>query len=138
MVVLPAPDGPTSATSSPGAALNDTPCSTSWAGAWSSTATSSSEASDTSAAVGYEKCTSANSIDRAPGASVAAPGLSATIGRMSSTSKTRSKDTSALITSTRTLDSAVSGPYNRVSSSASATTSPARSVPLTANQPPSP
>src|SRR4029453_15856981 len=106
----PAPGGPTSATSSPGAAVKDTPCRTGCAGAWSSTATSSSEASDTSAAVGYEKCTSSKSIERVPGARATAPGLSATIGAMSSTSKTRSKETSALITSTRTFDSAVSGP----------------------------
>ena len=36
----------------PGAAVNVTPCRTSCVGAWSSTATSSSEASDTSPAVG--------------------------------------------------------------------------------------
>ena len=52
IVVLPAPDGPTSAISSPGSARNDTACSTCADGAASSTATSSSEASDTSAADG--------------------------------------------------------------------------------------
>jgi hypothetical protein len=43
-----------------------------------------------------------------------APGFCCTIGSRSSTSKTRSKLTSAVMTSTRTLDSAVSGPYSRV------------------------
>src|SRR6266550_133206 len=138
IVVLPAPEGPTSATSWPGAAVNETPCSTSWLGAWSSTATSSSEASDTSAAVGYENRTSWNSIERAPVGNVAASGASAISGGRSSTSKTRSNETSALITSTRTLDSAVSGPYSRDSSSASVTTVPASSRPVSANQPPSP
>ena len=51
-------------------------------------------------------------------------------GARSSTSKTRSNETSALITSTRTLDSAVSGPYSRVSSSASVTTVPAVMLPV--------
>ena len=52
MVVLPAPEGPTSATSSPGAAVRETPRRTSSLRAWSSTATVSSEASDTSSADG--------------------------------------------------------------------------------------
>ncbi len=52
IVVLPAPDGPTRATISPGSARNDTPRSTSCDAALSRTATSSSEASDTSPAVG--------------------------------------------------------------------------------------
>src|SRR6266550_3761583 len=121
IVVLPAPEGPTSATSWPGAAVNETPCSTSWLGAWSSTATSSSEASDTSAAVGYENRTSSNSMEREPARSATASGPSAISGGRSSTSKTRSNETSALITSTRTLDSAVSGPYSRDSSSDSVT-----------------
>ena len=38
---------------------------------------------------------------------------SLTIGCRSNTSKTRSNDTSADMMSTRTLDSAVSGPYSR-------------------------
>jgi hypothetical protein len=41
---------------------------------------------------------------------VTASGFSVIAGARSSTSKTRSKETSAPITSTRTLDSAVSGP----------------------------
>ena len=48
MVVLPAPDGPTSATSAPGRATKLTSASTCWDGAWSSFATDSSEASETS------------------------------------------------------------------------------------------
>src|SRR3712207_4069923 len=44
-------------------------------------------------------------------------------------SNTRSKLTSALITSTRALASAVSGAYSRVSSNASATTSPELTLP---------
>ena len=42
-----------------------------------------------------------------------ASGFSATVGSRSSTSSTRSKLTSAVITSTWTLDIAVSGPYRR-------------------------
>ena len=52
MVVLPAPDGPTSATSWPGSAAKLDVEQHLLAGAWSSTATDSSEASDTSSAVG--------------------------------------------------------------------------------------
>ncbi len=52
MVVLPAPDGPTRATSCPGSARNEMPCSTVADGVWSSTATDSSEASETCSAVG--------------------------------------------------------------------------------------
>ena len=52
MVVLPAPDGPTRATSEPGSARKDTPRSTVVDGVASSTATDSSEASDTCSAVG--------------------------------------------------------------------------------------
>ena len=52
MVVFPAPDGPTSATSCPGSALNDTSKSTGWETVRSSTATDSNEASDTSSALG--------------------------------------------------------------------------------------
>ena len=66
------------------------------------------------------------------------PGFSVISGFRSSTSKTRSNETSALITSTRTLDSAVSGPYSRVSSSASETTAPGSSAPFSARVPPSP
>src|SRR5471030_1334466 len=110
MVVLPAPDGPTSAVMVPGRTSNDTSKSTCWLGAWSRTATDSREASDTSLAVGYLNDTLRNSTAAEPRASTSASGLSSTIGGRSSTSKTRSKLTSAVITSTCTLDSAVSGP----------------------------
>ena len=66
------------------------------------------------------------------------PGFSVISGLRSSTSKTRSKDTSALITSTRTFDSAVSGPYSRDSSRASETTAPGSSEPFSARVPPRP
>ena len=52
MVVLPAPDGPTRAISSPGCARKDTPFSTGADTVVSSTATDSSEARDTSSACG--------------------------------------------------------------------------------------
>ena len=69
---------------------------------------------------------------RARRAAAAASGLSAISGSRSSTSKTRSKLTSALITSTRALASAVSGAYSRVSSRARATTAPGSSRPRSA------
>ena len=52
IVDLPAPDEPTSATIWPGSARNEMPCSTSSPPRMSSTATSSSEASDTLSADG--------------------------------------------------------------------------------------
>ncbi len=52
MVVLPAPEGPTRATSCPGSAVKVTSNSTCWDSVVSSTATDSSEASETSSAVG--------------------------------------------------------------------------------------
>ncbi len=52
MVVLPAPDGPTRATSWPGRAVNETSNRIWLDGLWSSTATDSSDANDTSSAVG--------------------------------------------------------------------------------------
>jgi hypothetical protein len=90
--------------------VNDTPRSTSADTVRSSVATSSSDASDTSAALGYRNRTSRNSIRPVPGGTGVALAGSAIDGCRSSTSKTRSNDTSALITSTRTFDSAVSGP----------------------------
>ena len=77
-------------------------------------------------------------MDAAPPGSGVAPGFSATIDFRSSTSKTRSKDTSAVITSTLTLDSDVSGPYSCVNNAASATTVPTSSRPCTACTPPHP
>ena len=52
MVDLPAPDDPTSATISPGAARNEIPCSTSCPPRVSRTATSSREASEILSAAG--------------------------------------------------------------------------------------
>ena len=52
IVDFPAPDGPTSATTCPGSAVNEMPCSTSSPPRSSSSATSSSEASDTRSAAG--------------------------------------------------------------------------------------
>jgi hypothetical protein len=110
VVDLPAPDGPTSATICPGWTVNDTPRSTSADAARSRIATSSSDASDTSAALGYRNRTSRNSTRPVPDFIGRAFAGSAIDGCRSSTSKTRSNDTSALITSTRTFDRAVSGP----------------------------
>ena len=53
-------------------------------------------------------------------------------GSRSSTSKTRSNDTSAVITSTRAFASAVIGVYSRVSSRASVTMVPGAITPVTA------
>ena len=52
IVVLPAPEGPTRATSWPGSARNETPCRTVCGSEASSVATDSSDASDTSEAEG--------------------------------------------------------------------------------------
>ncbi len=109
MVDLPAPDVPTSATSCPGSTVNDTLWSTSTPPRLSSCATSSSDASDTLSAEGYAKVTSSNSTDTGPAGRSTASGFSAISGLRSSTSKTRSKLTTALMTSTRALASAVSG-----------------------------
>ena len=56
-MVLPAPEGPTSATSWPGSTSNDTSKRTWLDTVVSRTATDSREASDTSSAVGYRKST---------------------------------------------------------------------------------
>src|SRR3954453_20724539 len=63
-------------------------------------------------------------MERSVAGSATASGASRIIGSRSSTSKTRSKLTIALMMSTRTLESAVSGPYRRESSRARAATSP--------------
>ena len=52
IVVLPAPDGPTRATSSPGSARKETWCSTSLSGVASRLATASNDASETCGAIG--------------------------------------------------------------------------------------
>ena len=109
MVDFPLPDVPTSATMLPGSMRNEMPWSTSVPPRVSSVATSSSEASDTLSADGYAKRTASNSTDTGPAGSdphLVAPAIS---GARSSTSKTRSKLTSADIASTRALASAVSG-----------------------------
>ena len=111
MVVLPAPEGPTRATIWPG---------------------SGGEGDVAQHLAGRARCRDGHRLQRGQrhlvgggvaeldvveldgaGPSAAAarrPGCSATMGLRSSTSKTRSKLTSAVITSTCTLDSAVSGP----------------------------
>ncbi len=73
-------------------------------------------------------------LDRrpAPGGTSTASGFSVISGFRSKISKTRSKLTSALITSTRALARPVSGAYSRVISSASATTAPGSRVPRSA------
>ncbi|SLJ82500.1 Uncharacterised protein [Mycobacteroides abscessus subsp. abscessus] len=104
----------------------------------SSVATSSSEASDTLSADGYPKRTPSSSRSTGPSGTGTAPGASSMSGFRSSTSKTRSKLTSAAMISIRALANAVSGVYSLVSSSDSATTAPASSRPTSAYQPPSP
>ena len=63
---------------------------------------------------------------------------SRTSGRRSRTSKIRSKLTSAVMMSTRTFDSDVSGPYIRVRSTDIATRVPVVSWPAMVMSPPSP
>src|SRR5262249_2763155 len=72
----------------------------------------SSEASETSAAVGYLNQTWSNAIDGALwfGGKGTASGASSVSGFGATTSKARSKLTSAVITSTWTLESDVIGP----------------------------
>ena len=67
MVVLPAPLGPTSATSVPGSTVKDTPRSTGPLPRRSPVAMLSSEASETSSAEGYENDTSSTSTRTGPG-----------------------------------------------------------------------
>ncbi len=110
MVVLPPPLGPTRATSCPGYAVKLTACRTGPPPARSPDAVDSRERSETSSADGYEKATSSNWTSTGPSGNRTGCGACATSGCRSSTSKTRSKDTSAVMTSTRTLDRAVSGP----------------------------
>ncbi len=72
-------------------------------------ATVSSEASETSSALGYEKSTWSNSTEDGPRGIAMASGLSSIMGTRSSTSKIRSKETSVVTTSRLTLESWVSG-----------------------------
>ena len=110
MVVFPAPDGPTIAVRVPAGAEKEIPRSTSPLSIVSGRDADSSEASEMSCALGYEKATSLNAMARFLRSKVVAPGLSVIIGWRSRTSKTRSKETSEVITSIRTLDNAVNGP----------------------------
>ena len=80
----------------------------------------------------------AAAASRAAARSGTASGFSAISGFRSSTSNTRSKLTSAVITSTCTLDSAVIGPYSRASSAVSATSVPSWNAPWMTSTPPTP
>ena len=116
----------------PGSTRNETSWSTSSPARSSSTATSSSEASETLSAAGYANRTPVSSTDTGPAGRSTGWAGSAISGSMSSTSKTRSKLTSAVTTSRRAVPSAVSGPYSWFSSSAIVTTVPASRRPRTA------
>ena len=70
--------------------------------------------------------------------SATASGACAISGFRSSTSNTRSKLTSAVITWTCAADSEVIGPYTRTSSVVSATSVPSWKLPLMASEPPRP
>ena len=109
MVVFPAPDGPTRATMWPGSTVKETSWRTSLRWPASSTATDSSEASETSPALGYVKSTSSNAMEALPRGTSTASGSSSIMGSMSSTSKMRSKETRAVMTSRLTFESWVSG-----------------------------
>ena len=104
----------------------------------------SSEARATSFAAGYRKQTLSNSMSGAAPSlphvrgSATAPGRSATSGFRSSTSKTRSKLTSAVITCTCTLVSWPIGAYTRISRVLSATRVPSWKAPRITRLPPTP
>ena len=109
-VVLPAPDGPTSATSCPGSISADTPRSTSdgFVGRRPRRPDGFEAGNDR---IGRVAEADVPQLDAAAGETRStAPGRSGIGLAASSTSKTRSKDTSAVITSTRALVSDVSGP----------------------------
>ena len=110
MVVFPAPDGPTRAVSVPGSAANEIPFNISPESTVSNFAADSSEASEISSAFGYRNETFLNSTRGIDVVSAVAPGLLVTMGAKSSTSNTRSKETSAVMTSIRIFESAVKGP----------------------------
>ena len=109
-MLLPAPDGPTIAVSVPGSQLNDIPRSTSPLSTNSGLAAASNEAREISSALGYAKKTFSNAIAGIALEILLGFALSLTIGSRSKTSKTRSNETKADITSTRIFESAVSGP----------------------------
>src|SRR5699024_6008216 len=127
-----APDELISATICPCSMTNLSPKSTCSYLLLSSTATSSRLASDTSEAAGYWKSTSLNSMRTPPGSMVCGCSGSVIIGLRSSTSNMRSKDTKALISSTRAVAKPVRGAYSRVSNRAIVTTSPAFKEPVSA------
>ena len=80
-MVLPAPEGPTRATSWPGSAVKVTSKRTCWEAVVSSTATDSSEASETSSAAGYRKSTWSNSMRAGPAGTGRASGFVLDHGR---------------------------------------------------------
>ena len=138
MVLLPAPDGPTIPVKVPGAAVKDIFLSTSPLIIISGFAAISREAKDISSAFGYEKETFSNFNSGLLVSSAIAFFESTTIGCKSKTSNTLSKETSALITSTLTLESAVNGPYNLASNAVIASKVPTVSSSLIAKCPPIP
>ena len=110
MVVLPAPDGPTRATSWPGSAVKVTSNSTCWddGGVEHGHRLQRGQGDLLGGRVAEVDVVE---LDRAgPGGPATASGSSWIIGGRSSTSKTRSKETRVVITSICTLDRAVSGP----------------------------
>ena len=109
-MVLPAPDGPTSAVMVPGLAVKVSPFRTTPLSTVSGFATDSSEESEISSAFGYAKETFLNSTAKSLPTNSLAFGRSCTMGAKSKTSKIRSNETKAVITSMRTFESAVSGP----------------------------
>src|SRR5579864_3644375 len=164
IVVLPAPDGPTRAVSCRAGAVKLTSCRTPRLASVRSGAGSAIDSSDarlTSEAAGYRNDTWSNTMSAAAPAvrdadpfvaapeagdpagwlsstSGTAPGRSSISGLRSSTSNTRSKLTSAVITLTCTLDSDVIGPYSLLSSPASATSAPTWNAPRMTRSPPTP
>ena len=64
--------------------------------------------------------------------STVAPSRFLTIGSRSNTSNTRSKETSEVITSIRTFDKAVNGPYKRANKAVIASNVPTVTPPLIA------
>ena len=138
MVLLPAPDGPTMPVKVPGFTVKVMFFKTSPLVGISGFAIISNDARDISSAFGYEKETFSKVNSGLLVCSFTAFGASTTIGFKSSTSKTLSKDTSALITSTRTFERAVSGPYNLASNAVIASNVPTVKSPLMARCPPTP
>ena len=65
-------------------------------------------------------------------ARVSAPALFVTIGCRSRTSKTLSNETRAVITSIRTFDNAVNGPYKRANKAVMASNVPTVTLPFNA------